>query len=125
MEAALQIPRRRDRPVFEYTLPDEMKGQDEYVKQSIGLVKLEMSEEIAASERANGNQAKLAYAWARFSLVEVDGRKLNKAEAEDETILEHCDPQIRELILSAYADMSTTEAGVTKKFLGSRKMKVG
>jgi hypothetical protein len=125
MEAALNIPRRRDRPVYEYDLPEEIAGQDEYVKKSIGLVKLEMSEEIQAAERANGNQARLAYSWARFSLVEVDGRKLNKGEGEDETVLEHCDPSIRELILSAYADMSTTKEGVTKKFLASRKVKIG
>jgi len=117
--------RKRDRVVFEYELPEELAGQDEYVKKSIGLVKLLMSEEITAAERAAGNQARLAYAWARFSLAEVDGRKLNKGEAEDETILENCDPAIRELILSAYADMSTASDGVSKKFLGSRKIKLG
>lgn len=122
---ALQPPPRRDRPVYEYELPEEIAGQDEYVKKSVGLVKLEMSQEIAASERAGGNQARLAYAWARSALVEVDGRRINKGEGEDESILEHCDPQIRELILSAYADMSTTKDGVTKKFLGSRKVKIG
>jgi len=113
------------RPVYEYELPEEMVDQDEFVRRSVGLVKLKMSEEIAASERAGGNQAKLAYNWARFALVEVDGRKLNKAEAEDERVLEHADPVIRELILEAYSDMSTVKSqAVTKKFLGSRKVKV-
>lgn len=123
--AVLNLPRKRDRVIYEYDLPEEMVGQDDFVKKSIGLVKLEMSEEIAAAERANGNQARLAYAWARYALWEVDGRRLNKAEAEDETILERTDPQIRELILAAYADVSTTKDGVSKKFLGSRKIKAG
>ena len=125
MDAAGFNVKKQTRPVFEYELPEEIAGADEYVKKSIGLVKLEMSEEIAASDRSAGNQARLAYSWARYALVEVDGRRLNKGEAEDETVLEHCDPQIRELILAAYADMSTTKDGVQKKFLASRKIKVG
>jgi len=137
MDAALNIGRKRERAIYEYELPETtynedgsvkelgLAGQDEYIKKSIGMVKLEMSEEVAAAERAAGNQARLAYAWARFSLVEVDGRKLNKAEAEDETVLERTDPAIRELILTAYADMATAGDGVAKKFLGSRKIKAG
>lgn len=123
--AAFGVPARRDRVVYEYELPEELADKDEYIKKSIGLIKLEMSEEIAASERAGGNQAKLAYAWARYALVEVDGRPLKKAEAEDEAVLEHTDPVIRELILEAYADMSSAKAGVSKKFLASRKIKAG
>lgn len=125
METAGLNVQKRNRAVYEYELPEELAGQDQYVKKSIGLVKLEMSEEIAAAERASGNQARLAYAWARYALVEIDGRRLKKEEAEDETILEHCDPQIRALILEAYADMSTAKDGAQKKFLASRKIKVG
>lgn len=128
MEAALLKAQEREltRPVYEYELPDEVKKLgDKYVKSSIGLVKLRMDEEIAAAERAAGNQAKLAYNWARYALVQVDGRLLNKGEAEDEVVLMNTDPQIRELILEAYADISSNAKDVTKKFLGSRKVKVG
>jgi hypothetical protein len=114
----------QDRIVNEFELPEEMKGMDEFVKQSIGLVKLKMSEEVAAAERATGNQIKLAYNWARYALVEVDGRKLKKEDGEDEKILEHCDPTIRELIVQAYAEISTAKAGDAKKFLKSRKEKI-
>ncbi len=112
------------RAVYEYELPEELRDKDEFVKKSIGLVKLLMSEEIAATERANGNQARLAYSFVRFALVEVDGRKVRKDEAEDETILERCDPAIRELMLTAYTDMSTSTGAIEKKFLASRKVKV-
>src|SRR5262245_47211917 len=108
-DPAMSIFKQPDhRPVYEYELPDELAGCDDFVKKSVGLSKLKMSEEIAASSNAGGNQTKLAYAWARAALVEVDGRRVDKSEGEDERILENTDPQIRELILSAYADMSTS-----------------
>lgn len=125
MEALNLANRPHTRPVYEYELPEELRDKDEYVKRSIGLCKLMMSEEIAATERAAGNQARLAYTFVRFALAEIDGRKINKGEAEDETILERCDPQIRELMLTAYTDMSTASGTDTKKFLGSRKVKIG
>ena len=125
MEALPSIRARQDRVVHEFSLPAEMVDTDEHVRRSIGLVKLEMSDEISAAERARGNQARLAYSFARMSLWEVDGRQVNKAEGEDETILQRCDPAIRELILLAYADISTAPDGASKKFLASRKVKVG
>lgn len=129
IEGALDIKRRSDadRIVYEYDLPDECVAlDDKYIKKTIGMRKLKMSEEIAATERIKGNQSKLAFNFARYSLVEVDGRVINKSEGEDETILENVDPAIRELILTAFADMSSIKdenGGVTKKFLASRRTK--
>lgn len=125
MEAAILEARQREvRPVYEYTLPEGIAGVDELVKKSIGLVKLKMSEENLASDRAGQSATKLAYNLLRISLVEVDGRRISKPDMEDERILENCDPAIRSLMLEAYADMSTAENQVAKKFLGSRKIKV-
>ena len=124
MQEALSIKRSGDnREVYEYPLPDEIKGTDPLVKTSFGLVKLKMSQEVQASESARGNQARLAYAWLRASLVEVDGRRIRKEDGEDESILENVDPVIRELMLDAYTDMSSSKGVDTKKFLGSRKIK--
>jgi hypothetical protein len=117
--------KKDERPVFEFDLPQELVAlQDPFVKKSIGLVKLKMSEEIQASEKASGNQAKLGYNWARYSLVEVDGRRLDKSVGEDESVLENTDPMIRELVLAAYGDISVTDKTVEKKFLATRRMKV-
>lgn len=126
MDAVTDIKKQQQakRAIYEYTLPEELQALDDtYVKKSIGLVKLEMSEEIAAGENAKGNQARLAYRMARFALWEVDGRRVSKGDGEDESILEHTDPQIREMILIAYTDMNTAEEAVAKKFLASRKIK--
>lgn len=125
MDAA-SLKKPDNRPVFEYELPPELAElNDQYVKKSIGLVKLKMSEEIAASNNTGGNQTKLAYNFLRAALVEVDGRRIDKAEAEDETIIENTDAVIRSLMLDAYTDVSGASPAVTKKFLGSRKIKVG
>lgn len=128
MEAALQRAQERshDRAVYEYELPEEIQAlKDRYVQKSVGLVKLRMDEEITAAEKAGSNQAKLAYTWARFALYEVDGRRVKKDEGEDETIITNTDPLIRELIVEAYADLAANTKETTKKFLGSRKVKVG
>lgn len=117
--------KRAARPIYEYTLPAEFVAlEDDYVKKSIGLVKLDMDEEIKATANIKGNQARLAYNFALLALVEVDGRPVNKGEGEEETILRNTDPVIRELILTAYTDMSTASEGATKKFLASKKIKV-
>lgn len=116
--------RNSQRAIYEYTLPEELQGQDGHVKKTIGLVKLRMSEEVRAAERSGANQVKLSYMFLRDALVEVDGRKVNKGEGEDETILENCDAAIRSMMLEAYADMSTVENKQVKKFLGSRTIKL-
>jgi len=114
------------RPVFEYDLPAEMVAlNDPHVKKSVGMVKLTMQEELACIERAEQNPAKLGYYFAQRSLVEVDGRRLDKSEAEDEKVLNQTDPIIRSLILDGYLDVSTSSKAVTKSFLGSRKIKAG
>jgi hypothetical protein len=114
----------KPRVVFEFTLPAELKQlDDDYIKTSFGLVKLLMDEEISATGSAGRNPGKVAYNMTRCSLVEVDGRRLNKGDAEDDTVLNRTDPQIRAAILHAYNDISDLEDSVGKKLLASRKMK--
>jgi hypothetical protein len=116
--------RNTQRAIYEYTLPEELQGQDNFIKKTIGLVKLKMSEEVKCAERSGSNQVKLSYLFLRDALVEVDGRKVNKGDGEDETILENCDAAVRSMLLEAYADMSTVENKQVKKFLGSRTIKL-
>lgn len=126
MDAA-SLKKADNRPVYEYEFPEELMAElnDKHIKKSIGLIKLKMSEEIAASANAGVNQTKLAYSFLRSSLVEVDGRRIDKSVGEDETILENCDAVLRTMMLDAYTDVCGATAGATKKFLASRKVKVG
>lgn len=126
--------KKQSKPIFEFSILETVRDgdvdrtqpmvQDDYVKSSFGLVKLDMDEEIAAAERAGKNGAKLGYLMARIALVEVDGRPVNKADGEDEKILRHTDPAIRELILEMYATISSAPDGVAKKVKASMKVKV-
>lgn len=114
-----------NRPVFEFDLTDELVALDDpYIKKSFGLVKLRMEDEVKAATGVSGNAAKLSYNMAKASLVEVDGRRLNRAEGEEETVLNHMDPAIRAIILDAYADLCSVEEDAAKKVRASRKIKV-
>lgn len=118
--------KKRDRPIYEFTLPEELVAlDDEHIKVSFGLVKLDMDEEILATGHIKGNQARMAYNYARYALTEVDGRRINKADGEDEKILREIDPILRSEILQAYAEISTAEQGVSKKLMASRRIKMG
>lgn len=112
------------RVVYEYTLPEELVGLgDEYIRSSFGLCKLRMSQEIKASDAAGKSQTRLAYNWAMAALTEVDGRRVQREEGEEETIMENTDPAIREALLAAYTDMASASGDAVKKLLGSRKIK--
>jgi len=115
---------KRDRAIYVFDLPDGIRGQDSFIKESVGLVKLELAEEIRAGDRAGANMASMAYNMAKIALVEIDGRPLNKADGEDDRVFDKCDPQIRQLIMEAHAELSTPMVGASKKFLASRRMKV-
>ena len=118
--------KKRERPIYVFTLPPELVAlDDEHIKVSFGLVKLDMDEEIRSTGHIKGNQARMAYNFARYALVEVDGRAINKAEGEDEKILREIDPILRSEILEAYSDISTAPEGVSKKLKASRKIKMG
>lgn len=128
---------RAPQTVFTYTLPEDVRSETgellepglagvcPFVQKSFGFIKLKMSAEIASAEKANGNQGKLAYGYVQRALVEVDGRTLNKGDGEDERVMENCDPVIRDMLMTAYADMTTAPAGAAKKLLASRSVRAG
>lgn len=114
-----------NRPVYEFELPEELTALDDpYVKKSFGLVKARMEDEIKATSGVNGNAGKMSYNLIKAALVEIDGRRLNRSEGEEETALNLMDPAIRSVIMDAYADLSTVEDSVAKKVKASRKIKV-
>jgi len=114
------------RAVYEYDLPEEVQALgDKYVKKTIGLQKLRMREELAALDKAGQSAAKAGYFMVLAALVEVDGRRLDKANGEDERILNRCDPAIRALIVEAQADVGSVPKGASDAFLKTRRVKVG
>lgn len=117
---------QRARPIYVFDLPEEAVAlNDGFVKTSVGLWKLTMREELRALDLASGSAAKAGYYMVMAALVEVDGRILSKADAEDERVLNGTDPMIRSLIVEAQTELSGSTKDATKKFLGSRRVKLG
>ncbi len=114
------------RPVYIFDLPEEAQAlDDEYIKKSIGLRKLTMQEELQALEMAHNKPAHAAFYMLVTSLVEVDGRAVNKGDGEDERIVNNADPMIRSLLVDAQASLSGPTNVSKDAFLKSRRVKVG
>lgn len=114
------------RPIYLYDLPPELVAlSDKQVKKTIGIVKLTMEEEQECIGAAGGNSAKAGYLLAMKALVEVDAKALNKGEAEDFSVMNNTDPQIRDLITDAYIDVSQNTKANKDLFIKSRRVKVG
>lgn len=114
------------RPVFVFDLPPELIAVgDRYVQKSVGLVKLTMEEEQDCFSASGNSSAKAGYLLAMKAFVEVDDRKLNKGEAEDFSVMNLTDPQIRDLITDAYANLTQNTKVNKDLFLKSRRVKVG
>lgn len=122
----IEVPQQKPVAIYTYSLKEAgLVDEQDVIKESIGMRKLTLDEEMKAIQSSAGSNVKAAYLSARMSLVEVDGRVLDKTVGEDESVITRTDQQVRELILSAYADISSVSEVTSKKFLASRKVKVG
>lgn len=114
------------RPIYVFELGEEEQAlNDSFVKKSIGLVKLTMNEELEALNIAKHDAGKAVYFALMKSLVEVDGRRVDRSNAEDERIVNNTDPVIRDLMISAQQSISGATKDSRDAFLKSRKVKVG
>ena len=117
--------RQASRPVHEFELPKEaIELGDQYIKKSVGLVKLTFQEELEALEIGKASGARAAFFTLVKSFVEVDGRPVDLTTAEGERILNYTDPIIRDLITDAQASLSRATPAGSAAFLKSRKVKV-
>jgi hypothetical protein len=111
------------RPVYELTLPEELQGQDEYIKHSVGLVKLRAEEQARAYDSAGTSIGRMASALAKACLKEIDGRPLDFSKGEDQQVWNRMLPEIRDLISSAYTHLNNAKENHTKDFLASMVIK--
>lgn len=127
MDAVLKAAedRQRARAIYEFDLPEDLiLLEDPWIKKTVGFSKLKMSEERKSIERAKGDPTQVGFFMVMSSLVEVDGRPVNKGEGEEETILENVDPAIRSFMVEAYSQISTGKEGAQKKALAAPRTKV-
>ncbi len=124
MDGALQgVPQGPTRVVFEFDIPESLR--DDNVKESIGLRKINGTEEVEAARACGGEGMRLAFELVKQSLHEIDGKVLNKGDMEHETKWSNMDPKVRNLLLAAYASLHTPEDDETENFLKTRRAKVG
>jgi hypothetical protein len=91
----------------------------------IGMVTLTSDEELTCYKKAKGDSAKLATELAKTALVEADGKKLSPGDGTVDTFWKDLDPKLRQLVLTAYADLHAAPEEDQESFLKSRKQKVG
>jgi len=120
MEAVAQ---KAARPVHVFTVPPSL-SQDAGVTE-VGLITLTADEELQAFSRGKKDNAKLAIELAKAALVEVDGKQLKLADGTVDTFWKDVDPRIRQLIMTAYAELHGADEEDQKSFLKSRKIRVG
>lgn len=113
----------KKRPVYEYPIPE--KYRNEYIKESLGFVKLLGDEELEATTKAHGDSVRLGFELVKQCIVECDGKRINRSNGDDERIWKYMDPALRNLCLNVYAELHTPEDSEVKDFLASGQVKIG
>jgi hypothetical protein len=118
-----QVPKGDPRDVYIFDVPEGY--QSELVKKEVGLVKLRGGEEAEATRRAEGDSIRLAFELVKQSVWSVDGKQIQRHNAEDEKVWNDMDPRLRGLLLSAYGELHTPTEKVTSNFLKGMRTTVG
>jgi len=111
---------RASRPVYVYEVPENVGGDVTVV----GLVELTAEEEVLATKRAKNDPIRLAYELAKQCLVEVNGQPVKLADGSADTAWGKMNPKVRNLVLSAYAELHSPPEGAAEDFLRSRQVRV-
>ena len=109
------------RAVNVYDVPKTVVQGDNAIT-SIGLVELTAHEELEAAKRAHGDSSRLAFELCKQSLVEVNGTKVGLADGSADSVWDRMSPQVRNLIMSAYAELHAPPPGAAEDFLRTRKV---
>lgn len=114
----------KNRVTYYYDVPPELAARTGVAE--VGLVKLTANEELVCSERAKTNAA-LGAELVKESLRYVDGKPLRTSDgsADGWWMDPKADPELRNLVASAYADLHNPKPEVVQTFLKSRRAKVG
>jgi hypothetical protein len=113
----------RNRVVYTYDVPQILHRGDDPVT-SVGLVELSADEEMLATKRARNDGVRLAYELAKQSLVEVNSKPVSVVDGSSDTVWNRMSPQVRNLVLQAFAELHTPPEGAIEVFLKSRQARV-
>jgi len=108
------------RPIYTYKVPKVMADG----VQSIGLVQLTTHEEMMSAKRAGSDPIRLVYEQVKQSLAEVNGQPVSLGDGTADTAFDKMGPQLRNLVMTAYAKLHTPADGMADDFLASQAVKV-
>lgn len=109
-----------NRVIHVYDIPAPMANG----VQKVGLVELTAQEELQATKRSHGDSMRLAYELAKQSLVEVNDQKVSLADGSADEMWNKMSPKVRNLVLTAYADLHAPPEGAIEGFLKSHQQRV-
>jgi len=112
---------KKTRPVHVFAIPESLANGTT----SVGMVTLTAEEELLAWKRSRGENARLATELVKASLAEVNGEPVTLHDGSVDAFWKDLHPKIRQLVLTAYADLHAAEEDDQKAFLASRRVKVG
>lgn len=118
----MQLPKVA-RPVHLFTVPSKLAA--EVGVHEVGLITLSADEELQAYQRGKKDSAKIAAELAKAALVEVDGKPMTVNDGSADTLWRTIDPRVRQLVLTAYAEIHGAEEADQESFLKSRKVRAG
>jgi len=110
--------------IYEYDVPEDMADVASGIK-TVGMRLLTPRIETMAFRRVKGNEEQLAYELTKQAIVEINGERVSIADGHLDETWERMHPQIRSLVMNAYADLSTPPEGAQARFRESRRVKVG
>ena len=115
------LPSKPSRPVYVYDVPTTL---GEGGIETVGLVQLTAREEMMAAKRAGSDAIKLVYEQVKQALVEVNGEKVGLADGSADTAFDKMNPMVRNLVMTAFAQLHTPPEEATVGFLQSRIVRV-
>ena len=118
----MEAPQKKTRAVNLFDVPEAVAAVSG-VKE-VGLVTLTAEEELTCFKRAKGDNAKLAMELSKTALVEADGKPLAQADGTVDTFWKDCEPKLRQLVLTAYAELHAAGEEDQQAFLKSRRTRV-
>jgi hypothetical protein len=113
---------KKVRPVNLFTVPEAIAAVSGVAE--VGMVTITGEEELNCFKLANKDNAKLASELSKAALVEVDGKPLSSQDGSVDSFWMEAHPKLRQLILTAYAELHATEEEDQKSFLKSKKVRV-
>jgi len=118
----MEAPQKKTRAVNLFDIPPSV-AEASGIKE-VGMVTLTAEEELLCFKRAKSDNAKLASELCKTALVEADGKTLAQADGTVDTFWKDCDPKLRQLILTAYAELHAAPEEDQQAFLKSRRTRV-